>query len=151
MKVLVGNVNKVNKAFQHMGKQTEVIIKAMNNAIVKNLKNIFKGHPIIFKLELINKQPIVDDKTIELVQKLLAEFDIVLDPLPPLNPPQVEEAAPTIDGNQTTNTTEAIPQINLKTLLRPTMDLKRLNATKAHLRRVKMMMMTPNQLQTRMG
>ena len=53
MKVLVGNVNKVNKAFQHMGKQTEVIIKAMNNAIVKNLKNIFKGHPIIFKLELM--------------------------------------------------------------------------------------------------
>ena len=36
-----------------MGKQTEVIIKAMNNAIVKNLKNIFKGHPIIFKLELM--------------------------------------------------------------------------------------------------
>ena len=119
----------------------------MNNAIVKNLKNIFKGHPII--LELINKQPIVDDKTIELVQKLLAEFDTVLDPLPPLNPPQVEEAAPTIDGNQTTNTVAPLrlPQINLKTLLRPTMDLKRPNATKAHLRRVKMMMMTPNQLQ----
>ena len=50
--------------------------------INKNIKGIFKGHPTQAVLKLVEQQPLMNDKTVKLIDDLLTEFDFTFGPLP---------------------------------------------------------------------
>jgi len=74
------NVDKLSRTYNFSARQTEVIVKSMNETIDKNIKGIFKGHHKVLKL--MEQQPLMNDNTIKLIDDFLSDFDFPFGPLP---------------------------------------------------------------------
>merc|ERR1712083_63603 len=85
------NIDNLSKCFNFSAKQTDVLVKAVNEALSKNLKGIFKSHPTILKL--IEQQPLMNDVTVKLMEEFLAEFGFTHGPLPSPDASKEEQEA----------------------------------------------------------
>lgn len=85
------SIDKLSKCFTFAANQTEVFVKAVNEALSKNLKGIFKSHPTVLKL--IEQQPLMNDKTVKLIDEFLTDFGFNYGPLPSPDASKEEQEA----------------------------------------------------------
>ncbi len=100
------NIDNLSKCFNFSAQQTDVFVKAVNEALRKNLRGIFKGHKTVLKL--IEQQPLMNNETVKLMDEFLTEFGFNFGPLPsPDASKEEQEAFDLVLTRDPSNTTQA--------------------------------------------